>query len=133
MNASIATRFSPYPLTFGPILQERVWGGRNLERLGKRLSEAGAGPIGESWELSDVDGAPSVVAAGTYAGANLRELVERYPEELIGDCGVDADGRFPLLIKLLDAQADLSVQIHPSDEDLRAAAARRSLARPKRG
>lgn len=100
-----------YPLTFHPIFKERVWGGRNLERLyGKALPAAKR--IGESWEISDRPGDTSVIANGPLAGQNLRWLMEHHASELIGSARA-LNGRFPLLIKLLDAQEKLSLQVHP--------------------
>lgn len=102
-----------------PVLVERPWGGRRLERFGKELP---VGPmIGESWEVADLPGhvAPTVedprsrVAEGPYAGAVLSELIERFADDLLGPVPPTADGRFPLLIKLLDARENLSVQVHP--------------------
>src|SRR3954471_19309448 len=100
-----------YPLTFQPIFKERVWGGRALERLyGKKLP-AGV-PIGESWEISDRPGDASVIANGPLAGKDLRWLMEHHERELLGETK-SANGRFPLLIKILDAQEKLSLQVHP--------------------
>lgn len=100
-----------YPLTFNPIFKERVWGARNLERLyGKKLPPSV--PIGESWEISDRPGDVSVVANGPLAGKELHWLVENHRADLLGDAKLEA-GRFPLLIKLLDAQEKLSLQVHP--------------------
>lgn len=100
-----------YPLTFNPIFKERPWGGRNLERLyGKRLP-AGA-PIGESWEISDRPGDESVISNGPLAGKSLHWLVEHHGAELLG-CAQTLNGRFPLLIKILDAREKLSLQVHP--------------------
>jgi mannose-6-phosphate isomerase len=102
---------SLYPLTFKPIFKERVWGARNLERLyGKKLPAAV--PIGESWEISDRPGDVSVIANGPLAGKDLHWLVEHHRADLLGDAKLEA-GRFPLLIKLLDAQEKLSLQVHP--------------------
>ena len=99
-----------YPLTFRPIYQERIWGGRNLERLfGKELPPTQL--IGESWEISDRPGAVSLIANGSLAGKSLRWLMEHRAEELTGTA--QADARFPLLIKLLDASQTLSLQVHP--------------------
>jgi len=100
-----------YPLTFQPIFKERVWGGRSLERLyGKKLP-AGV-PIGESWEISDRPGDASVITNGPLAGKDLRWLMENHAAELLGPAK-SKDGRFPLLLKILDAQKKLSLQVHP--------------------
>ena len=100
-----------YPLTFTPLFKERVWGARNLERLyGKKLP-AGA-TIGESWEITDRPGDVSVISNGPLAGKELHWLVENHRADLLGDAKLEA-GRFPLLIKLLDAQEKLSLQVHP--------------------
>jgi mannose-6-phosphate isomerase len=100
-----------YPFTFRPIFKERVWGARNLERLyGKKLPATV--PIGESWEISDRPGDVSVIANGPLAGKDLHWLVENHRTDLLGDAKLEA-GRFPLLIKLLDAQEKLSLQVHP--------------------
>src|SRR5213593_952467 len=100
-----------YPLTFHPIFKERVWGGRNLERLyGKRLPPGV--PIGESWEISDRPGDVSVVANGPLAGKDLHWLVENHARDLLGAARPLAR-RFPLLIKILDAADKLSLQVHP--------------------
>ncbi|MFN3407596.1 MAG: type I phosphomannose isomerase catalytic subunit [Limisphaerales bacterium] len=100
-----------YPLTFTPRFKERVWGGRNLERLyAKRLPAAV--PIGESWEITDRLGDVSVIANGPHAGRDLRWLMKEHADELLGDATA-LHGRFPLLIKILDAQDTLSLQVHP--------------------
>jgi mannose-6-phosphate isomerase len=100
-----------YPLTFNPILKERVWGGRNLERLYHKPLPPGA-PIGESWEISDRPGDASVIANGTLAGRDLHWLMENHAGELLGERH-RAVKRFPLLIKILDAHEKLSLQVHP--------------------
>ena len=100
-----------YPLTFQPIFKERVWGGRNLERLyGKQLPPEAV--IGESWEVSDRPGDVSVITNGPLAGKDLHWLVEHHRADLLGDSKLEA-GRFPLLVKLLDARDALSLQVHP--------------------
>jgi mannose-6-phosphate isomerase len=100
-----------YPLTFQPIFKERVWGARNLERLYGKNLPAGA-TIGESWEISDRPGDVSVINNGPLAGKDLHWLVANHRADLLGDANLEA-GRFPLLIKLLDAQEKLSLQVHP--------------------
>ena len=100
-----------YPLTFRPIFKERAWGGRNLERLYKKPLPPGV-PIGESWEISDRPGDGSVIANGPLAGKELHWLIENRTRELLGDAQ-PANGRFPLLIKILDAEETLSLQVHP--------------------
>lgn len=100
-----------YPLTFRPIFKERVWGARNLERLYRKPLPPGA-PIGESWEISDRPGDISVIANGPLAGRDLRWLMENHTREVLGDAPA-LNGRFPLLIKILDAQDTLSLQVHP--------------------
>ena len=100
-----------YPLFFQPLFQERVWGGRSLARLyGKSLP--GTGPIGESWEISDRPGNLSLITNGSFAGRDLRWLMEQHRSGILGNAR-PLNGRFPLLIKLLDAQDKLSLQVHP--------------------
>lgn len=100
-----------YPLTFHPIYKERVWGGRNLERLYAKNLPPGQS-IGESWEIADRPDAVSVVANGPLAGKDLHWLLEHHAVELLG--AVKSQGqRFPLLIKILDAEEKLSLQVHP--------------------
>lgn len=105
-----------YPLKFKPRFKERIWGGNMLaERMGKKLPEGKK--IGESWELSGVQGDISVVSNGKLKGNNLEELVEVYMGELVGDKVYEKFGvEFPLLIKLIDAHDVLSIQVHPDDE-----------------
>lgn len=100
-----------YPLTFRPIFKERVWGGRALERLYRKNLPPKV-PVGESWEISDRPGDASVIANGPLAGKDLRWLMENHERELLGDAK-SANGRFPLLIKILDAEDKLSLQVHP--------------------
>lgn len=100
-----------YPLTFEPVFMKRIWGGRNLERLYKKALPAGQ-PIGESWEICDRSDAQSVVNHGPLAGKTLRWLMEHHRRELLGPNAAET-GVFPLLIKILDAEQTLSVQVHP--------------------
>lgn len=100
-----------YPFIFQPIFKERVWGGRNLEKLYQKKLPPGV-PIGESWEISDREGDESVIANGPLAGKDLRWLMEHHRAELLGPAKAKCD-RFPLLAKILDAQDKLSLQVHP--------------------
>jgi mannose-6-phosphate isomerase len=101
-----------YPLTFQPVFKERVWGGREIERLyGKKLPAGKV--IGESWEISERPGDASVILNGPLAGKNLRWLMENHSLEILGGAKPSAGGRFPLLCKILDARDKLSLQVHP--------------------
>jgi mannose-6-phosphate isomerase len=102
-----------YPLQFDPIYQYRLWGGRRLAGV---LAEPlpGEGPIGEAWVLSDRDDHPSRVANGALKGQTIGQLLKQWPEELLGKPAARFR-RFPLLLKFLDAQEMLSVQVHPAD------------------
>ena len=104
-----------YPIKFKPILKERIWGGSKLAAvLGKTINEE---HIGESWELSGVPGNISIVENGPLKGLSLQELIDRYEEKLLGDQVVEKYGaNFPILIKFIDAEKDLSIQLHPGDE-----------------
>ncbi|MHC5108309.1 MAG: type I phosphomannose isomerase catalytic subunit [Planctomycetota bacterium] len=100
-----------YPLIFKPIFKPKIWGGRRLSSaLGKDLP--GDEPIGESWEMADLEDDQSVVRDGPAAGMTLGQLVSEWGAELLGRAEL-FDGRFPLLIKFLDANDTLSVQVHP--------------------
>ena len=104
-----------YPLKFSPILKDKIWGGTKLKTLFNKPAETLK--LGESWELSGYEGDESVVINGYLAGNNLRELIEIYMGELIGDTVFDDFGlSFPLLFKLIDANENLSIQVHPNDE-----------------
>lgn len=104
-----------YPLKFGAIFKERIWGGQHLATVvGKALPQGAR--IGESWEISDHGPDSSVVRDGPYAGASLHELVSAHAADLLGTEVSSVQGaRFPLLFKFLDAQDWLSVQVHPED------------------
>ncbi len=104
----------PYPLLFEPIQLEKLWGGSHLAELLGKGAPADA-QIGESWELSDYPGQETKVANGPLAGTSIRELVETQAAEIVGDEAILQDGRFPLLVKYLDAKETLSVQVHPGD------------------
>ncbi|MDR2131043.1 MAG: class I mannose-6-phosphate isomerase [Odoribacteraceae bacterium] len=107
-----------YPLKFHPILKSTPWGGTRL--LAKSERPHGPEPIGESWEISAVEEHVSVISNGPLAGNNLQELIEIYMGDLVGDAIYERFGiEFPLLIKYIDARADLSVQVHPDDATAR--------------
>ncbi|WP_019119684.1 type I phosphomannose isomerase catalytic subunit [Brevibacillus massiliensis] len=99
----------PYPVKFHPIAKERVWGGH---RLKPRFGQEGKQPIGEYWVLSGHPHGTSVVKNGPFAGKSLADLTSEYPGAYLGR---SPQGRFPLLIKFLEATEHLSVQIHPDD------------------
>jgi mannose-6-phosphate isomerase len=101
-----------YPLTFHPIFKERIWGGREIEKLYGKKIPAGK-IIGESWEISDRPNDESIIANGKFAGKNLHWLMENHHDELLGDAKPANESRFPLLIKILDAREKLSLQVHP--------------------
>ena len=105
-----------YPLKFEPIIKERVWGGTRLvsHYNKKGLPETN---IGESWELSAIRNDKSVVSNGFLEGSTIEEIIEVYMGDLVGDSVYEKFGaEFPLLIKLIDAQDFLSIQVHPDDE-----------------
>jgi len=110
---------SAYPLKLAPIYKEKIWGGRNLERLYGKPLPAGAA-IGESWELADLPEGQCTVANGARAGESLGEVTAEMGAELLGATGLSAEGRFPLLLKFLDAAETLSVQVHPDAEAVKA-------------
>nr|WP_319400062.1 type I phosphomannose isomerase catalytic subunit [uncultured Carboxylicivirga sp.] len=104
-----------YPIKFQPILKDKIWGGHKLELLlNKKIS-----PLpnaGESWEISGVPGNVSVVSNGFLAGNTLSEIIEIYMGDLVGDKVFQKFGEeFPLLIKFIDANDVLSIQVHPDD------------------
>lgn len=108
-----------YPMGFGPILKQMIWGGnRILSYKGLVLNMSN---IGESWELSGVPGNESVVSNGEFAGRTITELIKEYGAELLGRHVYETYGEnFPLLIKFIDARDDLSIQVHPDDAMARA-------------
>ena len=103
-----------YPLRFEPIFKSMLWGGRRLPEFVRRPAPSDH-PVGEAWVLSDVDGNLSVVTNGPLAGKTLREVIAADPVGVFGK-HVPPDGRFPLLLKFIDAKQELSVQVHPNDE-----------------
>ena len=110
----MATNSKLYPLTFTPVLKDYIWGGRNLTRFGRELPP---GVTAESWEIAAHENGKTFVDNGPYAGKTLTALLEELGIDLIGRNSAWAmdRGKFPLLIKLLDANRPLSVQVHPND------------------
>jgi mannose-6-phosphate isomerase len=102
-----------YPLRFEPIYQYRLWGGRRLSSL-LAAPLPGDGPIGEAWVLSDRDDHPSRVADGSLKGQTIGQVIDQFPEQVMGKLA-GRFLRFPLLLKFLDVREMLSVQVHPTD------------------
>ncbi len=101
-----------YPLKFKAIFKERIWGGQAFKTyFGKDIP---AGAIGESWELADLPEDKSEIVNGPLAGKTIDQVIAEFPEEITGDENYQPP--FPLLIKILDAQNVLSVQVHPDEE-----------------
>jgi len=100
------------PIIFEPLFMERVWGGRQLESIFHKSLPPGT-RIGESWEVVDREEAQSVVHAGPLKGMTLHEVWTRMREPVFGAGFVSTAPRFPLLLKILDCQERLSVQVHP--------------------
>ena len=115
MHSEIKNTMELYPLKFKPIFKETVWGGGRLKSvLNKNITPDKK--VGESWELSAVRGNLSVVSNGYLKGNSIEELVEVYMGELVGDKVYEQFGNeFPLLVKFIDANETLSVQVHPDD------------------
>lgn len=106
-----------YPLKFKPLYQEKIWGGRNLERvLGRKINSS---HIGESWEICDRGKDQTPVENGDWAGQTLHEVMTRLGTSFLGDQFQQIPEKFPLLFKIIDAQDDLSIQVHPNDEEAR--------------
>ena len=104
-----------YPIKFEPILKDKIWGGNKLKTLLNKDSDLLN--IGESWEISDVEGDTSVVSNGRLKGKSLKQLLETFKDDIIGEKNYKVFGdTFPLLIKFIDAKEDLSIQLHPNDE-----------------
>lgn len=104
-----------YPLQFQPILKERIWGGTKLRDYLKKTFSSEI--TGESWEISSVENDVSIISNGIFEGKSLNELINEFPEQVLGTKVFEKFGmKFPLLFKYLDAREDLSIQVHPNDE-----------------
>ncbi|MBG0788760.1 MAG: class I mannose-6-phosphate isomerase, partial [Anaerolineaceae bacterium] len=104
-----------YPMIFKSIFTEDVWGGRNLSKFGRELPEGKR--IGQSWDIADHKDGMTEVSNGKFAGKNLTELIKKFGVELVGSkfAWFAEQGKFPLMVKLLDAGQNLSLQVHPND------------------
>ena len=100
-----------YPFIFHPVLKENVWGGHLLEQVYSKQVPAGK-TIGESWEITDRTEGVSVIFNGPLAGKDLRWLMENHSKEVLG-AAASLNGRYPLLVKIIDARQTLSLQVHP--------------------
>ncbi len=115
MNSHTNNTIELYPLEFIPIGKETIWGGSYLaSNLLKDFDKIKT--IGESWELSDIDGNESVVASGELSGKSIREIIATYGYNSIVGKAIDESNVFPLLIKYIEANDKLSIQVHPDDE-----------------
>lgn len=102
-----------YPLKFEPVYKNYIWGGRNFEKFGRKLPE---GIFAESWEISCHPDGVSIVANGEFAGIPLPELIKKFGRQLVGNSLSERDvATFPLLVKFIDANDKLSIQVHPDD------------------
>lgn len=104
-----------YPFKFHPIVKPTLWGGNKIQ-VYKHLDLPAEEKIGESWEVSAIPGSVSVVANGDLKGMSLEAVINTYQEEVLGKSVINRYGlKFPLLIKFIDANQDLSIQVHPND------------------
>lgn len=111
-----SNRSKLYPLKFKPIYKELIWGGKKLREYFNRDIPEGK-RIGESWELADLPNDKSIIVNGPLAGQTIRQVISKFPLEMTGD--KNFRGPFPLLIKFIDTEQLLSVQVHPDEEACR--------------
>jgi len=105
-----------YPLKFHPLFKEKIWGGEKIKTVLKK-NFSPLSNCGESWEISGVEGNISIVKEGPLNGRDLKSLIDEYKDELVGrHVYRKYNNQFPLLIKFIDANDDLSIQVHPDDE-----------------
>ncbi|MFT5873470.1 MAG: mannose-6-phosphate isomerase [Clostridium sp.] len=100
-----------YPIKFENLYYEKVWGGRNLEGFRENLP---SGKIGESWDIACHPNGTGIVANGKFKGMTFNELINKYKKSIFGDILIDNE--FPLLVKLINSNEKLSVQVHPNDD-----------------
>lgn len=102
-----------YPFKFKPQLFHKIWGGHTIEKWYDNVP-ADFENVGESWVISDIDRFPTEVAIGPHAGDSLQDLLEVYMDELVGGKVYETFGnQFPVLMKFIDSEDDLSIQVHP--------------------
>ena len=105
-----------YPFKFKPLLFHKLWGGHTIEQWYEDVP-ADYENVGEAWVISDVDRFPTEVSNGSHEGDSLQDLLEVYMDELVGGKVYEAFGNhFPLLMKFIDSEDDLSIQVHPGDD-----------------
>ena len=102
----------PSPLHFSPIYKTRVWGGNHLKKIYQRPIDS-KNLYGESWEICDRKNEQSIVSGGKWKGKTLNELWNQQRKEIFGERYQSLPSRFPLLLKILDARENLSIQVHP--------------------
>lgn len=104
-----------YPIKFTPILKEKIWGGSKLKDILSKKSPTDS--IGESWELSGIEGEESIISNGFLIGNSIKEVIRKFKGSIVGDKVYKEFGDiFPLLFKFIDAKEDLSIQLHPNDK-----------------
>jgi mannose-6-phosphate isomerase len=104
-----------YPLRFKPVFKDYLWGGQNLKRFSKKIPDNNI--TAESWEISSHPDGMSIVSNGEFKGKTINDLIQMNPADFLGSTVFDKyTYNFPLLVKLIDAEKDLSVQVHPEDE-----------------
>ena len=104
-----------YPMVFKPNLHSVVWGGNQLKPW-KQMPKEGK-PIGESWEVSAVPSSPSIIDNGHWTGMSLIDVINQMPNEILGRANAKKfHNQLPLLVKFIDAEKDLSIQVHPDDK-----------------
>jgi mannose-6-phosphate isomerase len=102
-----------YPLKFEPVFKDYIWGGRSLSEFGKTLPE---GKVAESWEISCHPNGTSIISNGEFKGISLPDFIKKFGHQIIGNAlPKEAVSKFPLLVKFIDANDKLSVQVHPDD------------------
>lgn len=100
-----------YPIRFENLYFDKIWGGREFEKFRNNLPK---GKIGESWDIACHENGNGIVANGKFKGMKFTELIDRYTNEIFGNTIIN--GEFPLLVKLINSNEYLSVQVHPNDE-----------------